>query len=74
MRIQYIATPKRGTLLIKTCILKAFVHDRVVPAALKVAPDAEVTHTGLFVIRTFISGDPALIYAATRAARREEEI
>ncbi|WP_312041103.1 hypothetical protein [Pantoea eucalypti] len=73
MKIQYIATPTEGTLLIKTCVLLAFLHDRVVRSALMAAPDARITHSGTFVIHTRLSGDPAQILAATREARREEE-
>ena len=73
MKIQYIATPTEGTLHIRTCILRAFLHDRVVRAAVTAAPDARVTHTGTFVIHTRIAGDPAEILKATRAARLEEE-
>ena len=73
MKIQYIATSTEGTLHIKSFFLQAFIHERVVRAALMAAPDARVTHTGTFVIHTRISGDPAQILAATREARREEE-
>jgi len=73
MKIQYIATPTEATLHIRTCVLRAFLHDRVVRSAVMAAPDARITHTATFVLRTRISGDPAQILAATRAARREEE-
>ncbi|MFB4358943.1 hypothetical protein RBJ15_09395 [Pantoea sp. BS_4] len=73
MNIQYIATPKEATLHIKSFVLWAFLHERVVRAALKVVPDARVTHSGTFFIHTRISGDPRQILAATREARREEE-
>lgn len=73
MKIQYIATSTEGTLHIKSCVFRAFIHERVVRAALMAAPDARVTHTGTFVIHTRIAGDPAQILAATREARREEE-
>jgi len=73
MKIQYIATSTEGTLHIKSCVLRAFIHERVVRAALMAAPDARVTHTGTFVIHTRIAGAPAQILAATREARREEE-
>lgn len=71
MKIQYIASPAEGTLLIKSCVIRAFRHDRVVRAAAIAAPAARVTHTGTFVIHTRISGDPTQILAATREARRE---
>lgn len=73
MKIQYSATPTHATLLIKTSVFRAWLHDRVIRAALMAAPEARVTHTGTFVIHTRISGDPAQILNATRAARREEE-
>lgn len=73
MKIQYISSPKEATLHIRTCVLWAFLHERVVRAALKVSPDARVTHTGTFFIHTRISGDPTQILAATREARREQE-
>ncbi|KAA5974398.1 MULTISPECIES: hypothetical protein [Pantoea] len=73
MKIQYIATPAEATLHIRTCVFRAFFHERVVRAAVTAAPDARVTHTGTFVIHTRIAGDPVEILKATREARREEE-
>lgn len=73
MKIQYVASPTEATLHIRTCVLWAFLHERVVRAALKAAPDARVTHTGTLFIYTRISGDPTQILAATREARREQE-
>lgn len=73
MKIQYISTPSEATLHIRTSVFRAFLHDRVVRAAVTAAPDVRVTHTGTFVIHTRISGDPVEILKATRAARLEEE-
>lgn len=73
MKIQYIATSTESTLHIRTCVLRAFLHERVVRAAVRAAPDARLSHTGTFIIHSRISGDPAKILAATRKARREEE-
>ncbi len=73
MKIQYIASPTEATLHIRTCVLWAFLHKRVVRAALKAAPDARVSHNASFFIYTRMSGDPVQILAATREARREEE-
>jgi len=73
MKIQNTASRTKATLHIRTCVLRAFLHDRVIRAAVRAAPDARLIHTGAFIIPLRISGDPAQILSAPREAHREKE-
>ncbi|WP_336755772.1 hypothetical protein [Pantoea sp. USHLN298] len=73
MKIDYITNGVRSILTIKSFILCLSEHIRVVDAALEAAPEADVTTTGIIILRTLISGDPVSIFAALNAARQEEE-
>lgn len=73
MKIDYVTNGVRSILSIKSFILCISEHIRVVEAALEVAPEADVTTTGIIILRTLIAGDPVSIFAALTAARREGE-
>ncbi|KHJ69703.1 hypothetical protein QU24_02280 [Pantoea rodasii] len=72
MKITYITNGEHSMLVIKSCLLRLLSHARVANAAICAAPGATVTTTGLFCLKTVISGDTPAIFEARAAARREE--
>lgn len=73
MKITFITNEGHSMLIIKTCILRLLTHARIADAAIKAAPGATVTTTGVFCLRTVISGSTPDIFEARAAARREEQ-
>lgn len=72
MKITYTADGEHSMLVIKSCLLRLLSHTRVASAAISAAPGATVTTTGLFCLKTVISGDTPAIFEARAAANREE--
>ncbi|MEA5101466.1 hypothetical protein [Pantoea sp. S18] len=72
MKITYITNGEQSMLIIKSCIFCLLKHARVANAALSAAPEANVSTSGVFCLKTIISGKTPSIYEARAAARREE--
>jgi hypothetical protein len=72
VKITYITNGEQSMLVIKSCIFSLLKHARVANAALNAASEANVSTTGVFCLKTIISGKTSSIYEARAAARREE--
>lgn len=72
MQISYVIHGTHSALIIKSCIFNLLKHARVAEAALKAVPDASVETSGVFFLRTVITGDSESMNAARIAARTEQ--
>lgn len=72
MKITYIIKGEHSMLIIRSCILGLLKHARVANVALNAAPQSTVTTSGVFCLRTVITGKTPSINEARAAARREE--
>lgn len=72
MKITYITQGKQSVLIIRSGLLHLLKHARVAEAAINAAPGASVATSGVFWLRTVITGDTDDIYRARAAAREEE--
>lgn len=72
MKMTYVTDGMHATLIIRSCLLQLLKHARVADAAITAAPDATISTTGAFFLKTTLHGDVAMMFKARAAARREE--
>ncbi|WP_337022495.1 MULTISPECIES: hypothetical protein [unclassified Pantoea] len=72
MKITHIMHGEQSVLVIRSSLLHLLKHARVAGAALDAAPDAEVATTGVFWLKTVLTGKASDIEEARKAARLEE--
>lgn len=72
MKISYTLHGEDSVLEVRTCILRLLKHARVVEAALNAVPEATVYSTGVFCLKTVMTGKAARMNEARIAARAEE--